>query len=672
MFSGWHEVPRLGTFIVTTEVLSMKLFVPGRVCLFGEHSDWAGGYRRVNAELERGYTVITGTNQGLYAQVKPHPSKLIFSSTLPDGTRQGPFEVPMERSALMEVAERGDFFSYAAGVAYQVATHYRVRGLQIDNDQTTLPVKKGLSSSAAVCVLVARAFNRVYDLKMTTRGEMEYAYQGEITTPSRCGRMDQGCAYGSRPILMTYDGDRIDVREMKVPTDLHLVVVDLHAAKDTRQILADLNRAFPFADDALQKQVQQYLGPINRRLVLEAVEAIEGGDAARVGALMVEAQAEFDRHLQAACPSELTAPVLHKVLAHEPVQPLIHGAKGVGSQGDGTAQFLAKGPEQQKQVIEILERDLGVSCLELVIRSGRSVRKAVIPAAGFGQAMFPASKAMKKELFPVIDASGRAKPVILAVVEEAIRAGLEEVCLIVQPADVAMLEALFNAPPLIEHFNKLSDADRAYSEQLLEIGRQVRLVVQDKQEGFGHAVHCARRFVGDEPFLLLLGAHLYASDTSTCCARQLLDVYERVGHSVVGLKLKPADQLGRYGCVTGTWTHYPTEMSVTAVVEKPDVEYARDHLRPEGLAEDQYLTVFGQYVLEPTIFEYLGEMIDHNLREGGDFAFTPALDKLRQYEQLTGHIVQGRQFDIGDPDAYRRTVAEYAAADRSMIAASRV
>src|SRR4030042_7031242 len=213
----------------------MKLFVPGRICLFGEHSDWAGGYRRINARLEKGYTLITGTNQGIHAEVKPHPTKLILHSTLSDGSRKDPFEVPMNKEALLEEASKGGFFSYAAGVAYQVLTHYRVRGLEIDNTLTDLPIKKGLSSSAAICVLVARAFNRLYDLKMTVRGEMEYAYTGEITTPSRCGRMDQGCAYGNRPVMMTFDGDRIDVTEFNVPGDLHFIIVDLHAGKDTRE-----------------------------------------------------------------------------------------------------------------------------------------------------------------------------------------------------------------------------------------------------------------------------------------------------------------------------------------------------------------------------------------------------------------------------------------------------
>jgi len=215
----------------------MNIFVPGRICLFGEHSDWAGGYRRINADITKGCTIITGTNQGLYATVKPHPSKFIYRPAVEDGAEAEVYELPMESAALLKAARAGGFISYAAGVAYQVLTLYRVRGLEITNTLTDLPVKKGLSSSAAVCVLVARAFNRIYDLKLTIRGEMELAYLGEITTPSRCGRMDQGCAYGNRPVLMTFDGDRIDVKEIAVPQDLHYISVVIRAGNDTREYL---------------------------------------------------------------------------------------------------------------------------------------------------------------------------------------------------------------------------------------------------------------------------------------------------------------------------------------------------------------------------------------------------------------------------------------------------
>ena len=637
----------------------MKLFVPGRICLFGEHSDWAGAHRRTNAELGKGYTVICGTNQGLHAEVKAHPSKLIVRATLDDGRTEGPRELPMQREALLAEAETGGFFSYAAGVAYQVLTQYRVGGLEIDNYETTLPIKKGLSSSAAICVLVARAFNRVYDLKLTTRGEMEYAYLGEITTPSRCGRMDQGCAYGDRPILMTFDGDRIDIAELKVPRDLHLVIVDLHASKDTREILARLNGCYPFAENVLQRAVQEYLGPINARIVQAAASAIRAGDAEQVGRLMTETQREFDAHVLPACPAQLTAPVLHKVLTYAPVQPYILGGKGVGSQGDGTAQFVVKDAAAQQKVIEILARDLGLTGLTLTIAAIRRVRKAVIPAAGFGTRLFPASKAMKKELFPIVGRDGRAKPVILAIVEEALAAGIEEICIIIQPQDQPYFEEFFGVPPPVELLHKLSREDQQYVQYLLDVARRITWVPQPTQDGFGHAVFCARAWVGDEPFLLMLGDHLYASDNDVPCARQLLDVFERVGHSVVGLKVTPAADIHNFGCVGGTWAERESLLAITELYEKPDPAYARAHLHVDGMDDGQFLTVFGQYVLTPQVFQYLDEHIAHNVRERGEFQLTSCLEHLRQEAGFTGYVVQGRRFDIGLPDAYRQAMIDF-------------
>ncbi len=306
----------------------MRLFVPGRICLFGEHSDWAGGYRRINAEIEKGYTLICGTDQGIYANVEAHPTSLVLNSTTPDGVRHGPYEIPMEAKALLEEAQSGGFWSYIAGVAYQALVNYHVRGLVIDNDLTDLPVKKGLSSSAAICVLAARAFNRVYDLKLTVRGEMELAYQGEITTPSRCGRMDQGCAFGNRPVLMTFDGDRLDTTELQVAEELYFVIVDLKAQKDTLEILNRLNHCYPFAENELERGVQNLLGPINKQIVEQAARALQAADSARLGLLMNEAQTLFDQYAAPVCPEELTSPVLHRVLESEPLRRACLGRQG--------------------------------------------------------------------------------------------------------------------------------------------------------------------------------------------------------------------------------------------------------------------------------------------------------------------------------------------------------
>jgi UTP-glucose-1-phosphate uridylyltransferase/mevalonate kinase len=637
----------------------VKLTVPGRICLFGEHSDWAGGYRRFNADIGKGFTLLTGTDQGIHAEVQPHPHALVLTSTTPAGERMGPYQIPMESRTLLEEAQAGGYWSYMAGVAYQVLTHYQVRGLVVDNYRTDLPIKKGLSSSAAICVLMARAFNRIYDLRLTVRGEMELAYQGEITTPSRCGRMDQGCAYGNRPILMTYDGDHLDVQELQLPADMHFVIVDLNAEKDTMEILSRLNRCFPYAQDEVERGVQQLLGPINKRIVHQAVEALQASDAERLGALMVEAQACFDRYAIPACPEELAAPVLHQVLNYEALKPHIWGGKGVGSQGDGTAQFIARSQADQGAVIEIIKRDFGMSCLTLSLQPTPKVRKALVPAAGFGTRLFPATKAAKKELFPIVDRDGIAKPAILLIVEEAIQAGIEEVIIVVQAHDLDAFHSLFNEQITIENYNKLPRHFQAYARSILEMGHRVTFVMQERQEGFGHAVYCAREAIGDEPFLLMLGDHVYRSNGETSCAAQLIQAYQQHATSVLGLRQTPEGQIGTFGTVTGVWLQENRLLNVTEFAEKPTVDYARNNLRVHGLPEGTYLTVFGQYVIKPSLFGYLEEHIANNVRERGEFQLTSALDRLRQEDGLLGLMMDGLRYDLGLPDSYLETLQAF-------------
>ncbi len=638
----------------------MKLFVPGRICLLGEHSDWAGGYRRINSDIEKGYALITGTNQGIYAEVESHPNALVLTATTPDGTVHGPVEIPMNTHALLEEAQKGGFWSYIAGVAYQILTHYHVRGLVINNYKTDLPVKKGLSSSAAISVLTARAFNRVYDLKMTVRGEMEMAYQGEITTPSRCGRMDQGCAFGDRPVLMTFDGDRLETNEVHVGKEMHFVIVDLNARKDTMEILARLNKAYPLPGNDVERGVQELLGPINKRNIHAAIDALGEGNGERLGQLMVEAQDNFDTLACPACPEELTAPALHQVLNHAPLQPHIWGGKGVGSQGDGTAQFLARSADDQKHVIQIIERDLGLATLALTLSSGSKVRKALIPAAGFGTRLFPASKATKKEMFPIVDRDGITKPAILLIVEEALNAGLDEVIIVVQENDLHDFENFFKVQVSIENFNKLPPHFQDYARQLLDMGQHVTFAIQRAQEGFGHAVYCARDLLGREPFLLMLGDHIYRSDSDKSCAKQLIDAYNQHATSVIGLRRTPESHIGSFGTATGVWMDPGRLLNVTEVYEKPSIDYAQTKLRMPGLPSDEYLTMFGQYIIKPQLFDYLEEHIENNVRERGEFQLTSALDRLRKEDGLLGLLLDGTRYDIGQPSYYLETIKAFA------------
>jgi UTP-glucose-1-phosphate uridylyltransferase len=471
--------------------------------------------------------------------------------------------------------------------------------------------------------------------------------------------MDQGCAFGSRPVLMTFDGDRLDTREIQVKNDFYLVVVDLQSHKDTMEILNRLNRCFPIAENETERNVQELLGSMNKDTVHRAIEALENGDPAALGAVMMEAQSNFDRYATPVCPEELTAPTLHKVLNHPPIREHVWGGKGVGSQGDGTAQFLARSEADQDAVIEILERDFHMPALKLTLNSGPKVRKAVIPAAGFGTRLFPATKAAKKELFPVIDRDGIAKPAILIIVEEALNAGIEEIIIIVQRDDLNDFYSLFNQQISIENYNKLPPHFQEYSRRILDMGKRISFVIQQNQEGFGHAVYSTRESVGDEPFLLMLGDHIYRSTGAVSCAQQMIDAYNKHGTSVVGLKRTPQDLIHSFGVVTATWLEDNKILSITEFAEKPTIDYARTNLRVPGIPEGEYLTVFGQYVIKPELFALLEMNIKNNLRERGEFQLPSALDRLRQIDGFNGLMIDGKRCDIGIPEHYLETLSTF-------------
>ena len=293
--------------------------------------------------------------------------------------------------------------------------------------------------------------------------------------------------------------------------------------------------------------------------------------------------------------------------------------------------------------------------------AGKQVKKAVIPAAGFGTRMYPATKALKKELLPIVGKDGRAKPIMLAIVEEAISGGIEEIGIVVQESDRDLFHDLFKAPPPPELLKKLSAENRAYTNYLQSVGDRITILTQSEQEGFGHAVFCAKQWVGDEPFLLLLGDHVYTSDTDATCAKQMLDTYEQVNTSVIGITPMGADIIHKAGCVGGTWQSDQTEgiLQISQIYEKPTVEYANDNLRVMGMPQDQFLGIFGMYVLEFAIFALLESEINNNERLKGEFQLTTCLDKLRETNGAIAYLVQGKYYDTGMPLFYRQTMIDY-------------
>jgi len=281
------------------------------------------------------------------------------------------------------------------------------------------------------------------------------------------------------------------------------------------------------------------------------------------------------------------------------------------------------------------------------------VRKAVITAAGKGTRQYPASTAVQKEMFPMVDRDGLTKPVIQIIGEEAIDSGIEEICIITQPGEESLYRDYFKRldDDMVKAFRG-KDWAILESEKLGAFGERLHFAEQNSPEGFGHAVYQAKKFVGDDPFLLLLGDHVYISDIKDRCARQLIKIYEQyMLDAVTGVQPTVERQLHLFGTIRGNPIEpakgiYKAEL----IIEKPSIEEAREKLATPGLPAGNYLAHFGMHVFSPRIFDSLEHLIKNNLREKGEIQLTAAQEHLRQQtEKYWAVITQGQRYDTGIP-----------------------
>ena len=267
----------------------------------------------------------------------------------------------------------------------------------------------------------------------------------------------------------------------------------------------------------------------------------------------------------------------------------------------------------------------------------RHVRKAIIPAAGLGTRFLPATKAQPKEMLPIVD-----KPAIQFIVEEAIASGIEEI-LIITGRNKRSIEDHFDRNLELEYSLKNSGKYDLLSliQEISDV--DIHYIRQKEARGLGHAVLCAKQFVGDEPFAVMLGDDIV--DATVPCLKQLIEVYEDCGGSVLGVQEVPRRQVCRYGIVK------PQSMKerlwkALDLVEKPKVEEA-----PSRLA------VLGRYVIEPEIFEILATTPPG---AGGEIQLTDALRTLGKTKPIYAYQFEGRRYDIGDKQGFLEATVEFA------------
>ncbi|WP_409291953.1 UTP--glucose-1-phosphate uridylyltransferase GalU [Peribacillus sp. SCS-37] len=270
----------------------------------------------------------------------------------------------------------------------------------------------------------------------------------------------------------------------------------------------------------------------------------------------------------------------------------------------------------------------------------KKVRKAIIPAAGLGTRFLPATKAMPKEMLPIVD-----KPTIQYIVEEAVASGIEDIIIVTGKGKRA----------IEDHFDKSVELEQNLIEkekfELLEKIQQssnldIHYIRQKEPKGLGHAVWCARSFIGDEPFAVLLGDDIVQSDVP--CLRQLAAVYEETGASVIGVQSVPEESTGRYGIISPA-SRDGRRIRVEGLVEKPAPGTA-----PSNIA------IMGRYILTPEIFRFLGK---HEAGSGGEIQLTDAIEKLNGIQRVFAYDFEGRRYDVGEKAGFIKTTIEFAMQD---------
>ncbi|WP_436878828.1 UTP--glucose-1-phosphate uridylyltransferase GalU [Mammaliicoccus sciuri] len=273
-----------------------------------------------------------------------------------------------------------------------------------------------------------------------------------------------------------------------------------------------------------------------------------------------------------------------------------------------------------------------------------NVKKAIIPAAGLGTRFLPATKAMPKEMLPILD-----KPTIQYIVEEAARAGIEDI-IIVTGKHKRAIEDHFDIQKELEttlyEKGKLELLDRVqYSTELANIF----YVRQKEQKGLGHAIYTAKQFIGNEPFAVLLGDDIVESDNPAI--KQLMEQYETTGKSVIGVQTVSETETHRYGIIEPKSQHERL-YEVNRFVEKPE----------QGTAPSN-LAIMGRYVLSPKIFDYLETQTEGS---GGEIQLTDAIERLNEDDKVYAYDFEGQRYDVGEKIGFVKTTIEYALKDQEM------
>jgi UTP--glucose-1-phosphate uridylyltransferase len=293
------------------------------------------------------------------------------------------------------------------------------------------------------------------------------------------------------------------------------------------------------------------------------------------------------------------------------------------------------------------------------------IRKAVVPIAGLGTRLFPASHACKKEFFPIVGPDGIARALLHYQIMDLVDAGIEQICIIVRPGEDQMVIDYFQGPSA-SYIAKLQKhpALAVEAEKMQAAVERISFAVQEYQEGYGHAVYQSKAFANGDPILLCLGDHLFRAGINSCHSQLMQAHLVCGGKSVSAVNRICADDLKGYGTIAGRrQTARPELIDVSLIIEKPSLDVARKELRVDGLGADEFLGWLGMHALSPSIYDILEEMIARDVRQSGEFQLTYAQELQRQREGYCALLIEdGQRFDFGTAQDFVNSVAQFAVA----------
>jgi UTP--glucose-1-phosphate uridylyltransferase len=276
------------------------------------------------------------------------------------------------------------------------------------------------------------------------------------------------------------------------------------------------------------------------------------------------------------------------------------------------------------------------------------VTKAVITAAGRGARQYPVADTVQKAMLPLVDRDGLTKPVLQIIAEEAIESGIEEICVVCAPGDEDVYRQQFRNYAAHLQSTRHSDWAEEQARRFVDLEQRLQFAVQPEPEGYGHAVWCARTFVGDQPFLLMLSDHVYVSSETRRCARQLIELAAAEECAVSAVQATREHLIHQYGTLAGRrLPEHPEVYVIGEIIEKPNPTLAELRLQVPGLRAGHYLCFFGMHLLTPAAFELLDDLVRRNVRELGSIQLTTALNALARRERYLALETRGSRFNLG-------------------------